>query len=189
MSEKLHSRPESHGSQHPEAKKHQEVLKKHHEKEAATARHEHAKNLKDIRSKIETEAKTRHEHTDKHQEHHKDTEEQQPTFINKELKDVAYQRTLKKTQSRLSAPSRLFSKTIHQPAVEAASEIAGKTIARPSGILSGGIFAFLGGSFFLWMAKHYGFQYNFLLFVLLFVSGFFLGLLIELVVHLIKQRS
>lgn len=188
MSEKLHKQPESHESEHPEAKRHHETLKRNLEKEAAASEHEHVKNLEHIRSKIDAETKAKREDIQEYKESPKKTAEQQPTFINKELKNAAYQRTLKKTQSKLSAPSRSFSKLIHQPAVEAVSEAAGKTVARPSGILAGGIFAFLGSSFFLWMARHYGFEYNFLLFALFFVGGFFLGLLAELIIRLIKHR-
>lgn len=185
MSEKLHLQHESHKTDHTEIKRHHENIKRKLEKDASKTEHEHAKNLEYIRSRVESEAE--HEPVKKHKELQNDSIENQPTFINKELKAAAYQRTLKKAQTRLSTPYRVFSKFIHQPVVETASEVAGKTVARPSGILTGGIMAFLGSSFFLWMAKYYGFEYNFLLFAVFFAGGFFLGLLIELVLRMVKR--
>src|SRR5690606_36501416 len=110
-------------------------------------------------------------------------------LANRELKDLAYRRTLKRVQSKLPAPARAFSKVIHNPAVEAASELAGKTVARPSGVLAGGVAAFLGSSLFLWVARHYGYEYNYVLFALCFVGGFFVGLLVEFGLRLANRRS
>lgn len=186
MSERLkHS-----GEQH-EAPKHsneqQEALQKSLEKEAKNATHEHAENLDKIRSEVESQAKTK-EASEKHAHGH-NKEKEKPVFINRELKSMAYQRTLRRTRQQLPTLARPFSSLIHQPGVEAVSDFAGKTVARPSGVLMGGITAFVGSSIFLWAAKHYGYEYNFLLFALFFVGGFFAGLLLELVIHLVQRKS
>lgn len=189
MSEKLHLKQEKHEAlRNNELDKHHEALKNSLEKKARSSRHEHAENLEKIRSKIDKEAKNKHEHDTRKQEKEK-PEKDQPVLVNRELKDMAYRRTLRRTQSKLSAPSRVFSKIIHQPAVEAVSEVAGKTIARPSGILVGGITAFLGSSLFLWIARHYGYEYNFLLFACFFVGGFFIGLFVELGLYMANRKS
>lgn len=188
MSERVrshHEKQEQHPSHHSEQ---QEALKKSIEKKAEQSTHEHAENIENIRSAVESEAEAKHEHTAKKNTERKQ-ETEQPTFVNRELKSMAYQRTLRRTQNKLPAPSRALSKVMHQPAIEAVSEVASKTIARPSGVLMGGITAFLGSSIFLWAAKYYGYEYNFLLFALFFIGGFFLGLLVELGLYLAKRRS
>jgi len=189
MSERLKHRGEHNENQHNDLQEHQEALKDQVEKAAERASHEHAKNIEKIRSTVETEAEAKHEHTAK-KKHEKDGPEvERPTFINKELKDLAYQRTLRRTRSKLSAPARVMSKFMHQPTVEAVSEVASKTVARPSGVLMGGIAAFIASSFFLWAARHYGYEYNFLLFALFFVGGFFIGLLVELGLYMADRKS
>lgn len=189
MSERLRSRSERQEAQNNVNREHQEAIRKNIEKKAEHATNEHVEKLDDIRSKIDTEATGKQEHSARKKQEKELKEKDHPTYVNKELKDLAYQRTLRRTQKKLPVPARALSKIMHQPAVEAVSEIAGKTVARPSGILAGGIIAFLGGSVFLWAARYYGFEYNFLLFAILFVGGYFLGLLIELGIYAINRSK
>lgn len=151
------------------------------------SRHEHAEQLEDIRAEAEAQAKTSDELLDKHH----DTDQPAPAtpLINKELKELKYQRTLQSVRKDLSAPERAFSKAVHNPLVDAVSEAGAKTVARPSGLLAGGIFAFLGSSVFLYIAKHYGYEYNFLLFALFFIGGFFVGLLLELLLRVLRRKA
>ncbi len=189
MSEQLKNRGEHKEAQSKELHDQQEALRKNIEKKAEQSSHEHAKNIEKIRTAVEVEAETKQEHAATKQKESSKETDQQPIYVNKELKDLAYQRTLRRARNKLSPPARMMSRVIHQPAVEAVSEVAGKTIARPSGILMGGIMAFFGSSAFLWAAKHYGFRYNFLLFALFFAGGFFVGLLIELGIYLAKRKN
>lgn len=108
-------------------------------------------------------------------------------LVGRDLKDIKYKRTLQSVRKGLSVPEKALSRVIHNPVVDAVSTAAEKTVARPSGLLVGSIFAFLGSSVFLYIAKHYGYQYNFLLFALLFIAGFGLGLVLELVFRLLKK--
>lgn len=170
---------------HELAGQQREAERQAHEK-ARASRHEHAEKLEDIRSTAEKEAVSSSE-TIQEQLKADQNESDQSRYVNRELKHMAYQRTLKRVRSRLPAPARTFSKFVHQPVVEAMSEVGAKTVARPSGILAGGIVAFLGSSVFLWISRHYGYEYNFLLFALLFVGGFFVGLLIELLLRLVRK--
>jgi hypothetical protein len=110
-----------------------------------------------------------------------------PTFVNHDLKVIARNRLLKQVRENLPKNQRVFSRIIHQPVVDNISEISGKTIGRPSGLLAGGICALLGSSIFLYIAKHYGYRYNFLLWVIFFVGGFVIGLLLEAVVALFRR--
>jgi len=104
----------------------------------------------------------------------------QDGYINRELKDMAFRRTMKQTRHHMGAPSRLVSKVIHQPIVEKVSEAASDTIARPSGIIGGGLFAVIGSFILLWITKHYGYEYNYLLFIIFMAVGFAFGLVVEL---------
>ncbi len=187
MSERLPSQHESHQSNNHELRKHKEALRQSAEKQAEASRHEHAEHIGEIRSKIEATSKSRAEHGHDGQQH-ENIESRQQGLVSNELKDMAYRRTLKRAQNKLPAPVRAFSKIVHNPTVDAASEITGKTIARPSGVLAGGIFAFLGSSLFLYITKHYGYEYNYLLFALFFVGGFFAGLLLELGLRLSNRK-
>jgi hypothetical protein len=102
---------------------------------------------------------------------------------------MKYKRTLQSVQKDLSTPEKALSKVIHNPTVDALSEVAGKTVARPSGFLTGAIFAFVGSSAFLWISKHYGYKYNFLLFVIFFGVGFVVGLVLEALLRLVHRKS
>lgn len=110
-------------------------------------------------------------------------------YVGRQLKDMTFQRTLTRIRHKLPATDKALSKVIHQPVVEAISQVGEKTVARPSGVLGGSIFAFLGSSLFLWASKHYGFRYNYLLFVIFFVGGFALGLALELLIHLARRKK
>ena len=103
--------------------------------------------------------------------------------VHKELKADAYQRMLTKTRQQLKAPDRVLSKIIHQPAIEAVSNVAAKTVARPSGILGGSIVALLGSAWLLYAAKHIGFTYNYLAFFFLLLIGFTLGVIGEFAIR------
>jgi len=148
--------------------------------------HDLHEKAEDARHEAKQEALSRDEILATHEEEEPE-EPQMP--VNNELKGMAYQRTLNRIRKDLSAPERSFSKVIHNKAVENFSEVAGKTVARPSGLLFGGIFAFIGSSLFLWASKHYGYEYNFLLFALFFVAGFALGLLLEILFRVGKKAK
>jgi hypothetical protein len=107
-----------------------------------------------------------------------------PHQVNRELKQITLRRELQQIRRKLPGPQRVLSKVIHQPVVRVVSETAGKTISRPSGLLGGGLVAFLGTTSYLYLARHLGFTYNYLVFLLLLAGGFILGLALELLVHL-----
>jgi hypothetical protein len=109
-------------------------------------------------------------------------------YIGGELQQVTLRRELQAIRRKLPAPQRALSKLVHQPGVRVASEAAGKTVSRPSGLLGGGLVALLGTSGYLYLAKHIGFTYNYGVFLILFAGGFALGLGIELLVHLLVSR-
>lgn len=186
MSEKLHHPSPEHHRAHPEheSREQAERLKHLHEK-AEKAEHGPQDNLETIKKSIESAAVSGKEYTKT------EKEAPQPTNygINKELKATAYRKVIKKTQSQLSAPERTFSRTIHNPTIDRVSEVAAKTVARPSGLLFGGIGAFIGTLFVFYISKRAGFTYNYLLFVLLFIGCYVAGVVLEGLLKLVRKAQ
>lgn len=182
MSEKLNIRPESHESQPtlhtPERAKH---LKSPEINPA-----EVAKDLKEARKHIAETARSEEENNpiEALQAAEKASRPATPTYVNRELKQITLRRELQHIQRKLPTPQRTLSKIVHQPVVRVVSEAAGKTVSRPSGLLGGGLMAFLGTTGYLYLARHVGFTYNYLIFLLLLVGGFLLGVGLELLVYL-----
>lgn len=114
---------------------------------------------------------------------------EQPLYVNHELKSLALNRTLSRVRRHLSAPNRLLSKVIHQPAVQSISEATAKTVARPTGLLTGSFVALVGSSLALYLARHYGFSYNYLLIFVLFAGGYIIGFIIDLAVWLWRRGA
>ncbi|MDZ7785785.1 MAG: hypothetical protein U5L95_01535 [Candidatus Saccharibacteria bacterium] len=137
-----------------------------------------------LREQVESTAETR-EHTPLNSQETKSP----PAYHQGDLKREGYKKTMKNVRSRLSPTQRAFSKVVHQKSVETISNAAGKTIARPSGVLGGGLIALAGSITVLYFAKHYGFQYNYTLFILLYAAGFVGGLLFEVLVRAKKRRG
>lgn len=106
-----------------------------------------------------------------------------PLHINRELKSITLHRELAAIRRKLNVPQRALSKVIHQPVISAVSEPLGKTLSRPSGLLGGGLVAFLGTSGYLLLAKRSGMPYSYFVFLALFAGGFVVGLVLELLVY------
>jgi hypothetical protein len=111
------------------------------------------------------------------------------TYVSRELKQMGFRRTLTNARLHMGKPAQLFSKAIHQPVVEKISEAAAPTVARPSGILGGGIAALLGSVILLYVSKHNGYQYNYFVFFVLFVGGFVAGMAVELLIRAFIRRK
>lgn len=101
-------------------------------------------------------------------------------WASKELVNQKYIHTLSSIRNRLRGPEKSFSKVIHQPIVERTSEILENTIARPSGLLFGGFFSFIGSLASYLLARRLGGELRFSVFAVFFVGGFFIGLIVEL---------
>lgn len=154
----------------------------HHETEKKLAEHE-AKaekqpNVHQLRSKIEKAALSSEEVRAK-AEHAKPHRPKKDEYVSRETKKLVYQRTLLTVRRRLSPMARATSKIIHRPAVEVLSEAAGKTVARPSGLLGGGLVAFTGTAAYYYVTRHYGYPYRPSVFLFLLVAGFLIGWFLE----------
>lgn len=90
-----------------------------------------------------------------------------------------YADTMRSVQQRLKPASRAFSRVIHTPAVEKASEMLEKTVARPS-ITAGATWtALIVGSIFYFTARHYGYMLSGSEMLFSFVVGALIGLVLE----------
>ncbi|HMS50248.1 MAG TPA: hypothetical protein PKA02_02290 [Candidatus Saccharibacteria bacterium] len=110
-------------------------------------------------------------------------------LISRDLRATMLQRTLTSIRKKLPLPYRSLSKVVHNKPVEVISSASEKTIARPIGLLGGGMAALGGSIFSFYMASHYGYKYNFLLYILLFIAGYIVftaGEFLFLLVH--RQR-
>jgi hypothetical protein len=166
MAEKLSHTPEHH--KHTPEQHHSAPEQHHHTPE----RHHHRENIAEIRHNAEHHAKSAHESQPQDESNDHAPKEH---FVNFEIKNLAYNRTMTRVRKQLSPVGRMFSKVIHQPVVDAVSEGVGKTVGRPSGILGGGLVALAGTTTYYYIAKHYGYDYNFGVFLLLLAAGFVAG--------------
>ncbi len=187
MSEKLRqSSHEIHIPSH-ESREHERRIAEQHEKAAEKAGHEN-KEIDKILQKIENQA----ESAESIKKHHLDNNQKinsVPIVAGGELRDRTLQRTIKGIQKKLPPLQKSFSKVIHNPAIDTVSEATSKTIARPSGLLFGGMASLIVSLLTMFISRYYGYRYNFLVGLLAFVGGFFLGLLIESVMRLTKHKS
>jgi tetrahydromethanopterin S-methyltransferase subunit G len=90
---------------------------------------------------------------------------------------------------RLSGNQKKFSKFVHNRSIENVSEVAGKTIIRPSGILAGSVVTLLGSIYYLYLTHNNNYEYNFYTATLLFLVGFALGLILEIVFNFFSKRT
>lgn len=107
----------------------------------------------------------------------------------KEFKANAYSQSLRRAQKQMSPIPRQFSKFIHKRGVEAVSNVGAATVARPSGLLFGGLFSVVSSLAILYICRHYGYEYNFFVGLAAFAGGFILGILIEGIYRLLKPKT
>ncbi len=100
-------------------------------------------------------------------------------YKSKEDKEYGFKATMHTVRKNMSAPEKQFSKFIHRPVIEKASEVAGSTVARPSGIAGASIAAFIGLLSLYGVAKFVGFTLSGSEMPLLLLCGFALGILAE----------
>jgi hypothetical protein len=180
MAERLEHHPESNETLTPRVEREPSKETAHHEKRHET--HHIKEELETITHKVEAEAKS-----GKELKVDKNPEQKQHHIVTKELKDESFKRTMQRTRKQLSKPERTLSKAIHQPVINAVSKVGEKTIARPTGILTGALVALIGSTYVLWTAKHYGYEYNYWIVFALFVGGYLVGLVIETLVYMLRR--
>lgn len=178
MSEQHHGSSHEHKESQSSHEVNSDALKQRHERELTQAEMQHGnkEQLEAIRSVIDKQAPLESEAV-----HHEEAtrSNHHPVLVNKQIKEMSFSRSMTRARKKLSAPSRAFSKVIHVEAIDKSSEFIGKTVARPSSMLSGAFFAFIGTSALLWATRYYGYEYNYLLVILLFVGGAIIGVVGE----------
>ncbi len=119
-------------------------------------------------------------------ENRKETEQSDPSPaerrkgpISKQEREKAFAKTMDEVQSHMSAPSRTFSKIIHNKAVEKTSEIVGNSVARPNAILSGAVCSFVLVLITYLVARAYGYQLSGTETIAAFGLGWVVGLVYD----------
>lgn len=189
MAEKLNIQPEAQKNS-PESQKsapehHQ--AKEHEPKSHENSKQEQQERLTSSREAIEKQARTSEDigrHDIGSERNH--TATPPPT---RELQAMAKDRLLRAVQRELPAPQRVLSKFVHAKPVEVVSAAGEKTIARPYGLLGGGLAAFVGSALTFYMAKHYGFKYNLFLFFTFFIAGYVIATVLEVIIRTVKHSS
>lgn len=167
--------------------KYKSTVEQHNQKEV----YDHKENINQQNETVETARRTVEKHAltkDVLALSEESTKTNSYHYVTKKIKSERYNFTLDHLRKHLSPTNQIFSKLIHKPVVETVSEIGSKTIARPSGILGGGLLALSGGLFIFVIAKKIGFSMPASLFILLFLIGFLIGVLIEFLLKVARRR-
>jgi flagellar biosynthesis GTPase FlhF len=180
-----HEQAHEHAQAHPEKRAERHLS----HAEEQQKKHEQEKNLEHARHEAAHEAQSAEEIADKLAGRAQESPQYEEMHANRELKEMAYQRLLNRARRHMSPYSRAMSHIIHQPIVETVSEVTGKTVGRPSGILGGGILALAGTTAYYYIAKHYGYNYNSFVFLLLLVCGFIAGWVLEIFYKTLRAFS
>jgi hypothetical protein len=147
------------------------------------------KQLESARSEVESVSTEQNKAQEALDEAEKPADAPAPQIVTRESKKAGLRQELKRLQRQEKLPARTLSKVVHQPVIRAASEVAGKSLTRPSGLLGGGLVAFLGTASYVYFTRHIGLQYNYFIFIALFIGGFAIGLVLELVVWALSARK
>jgi len=100
-------------------------------------------------------------------------------LINKKMREESYSRTMEQIQNELPAHEKIFSKIIHNKAIEKTSDIASNTITRPNAMLLGAIFAFILTLITYAIAKTIGYQLSGFETILAFIIGWLVGIIFD----------
>lgn len=165
---------------------HEQLSKKQeaaHEQARKSAEKDQSHRKQEAERQIAELAKTKKEHEQK-----PTSENRQPATIrSKADKEYGFRATMHSVRKEMSAPERQFSKFIHRPVVEKVSEVAGKTVARPSGIAGAAVAAFIGLLTVYGIAKFAGFTLSGSEMPLLLAGGFIMGLITEWLVKSLRS--
>ncbi|MCL1876772.1 hypothetical protein FWF74_01955 [Candidatus Saccharibacteria bacterium] len=104
-----------------------------------------------------------------------------PTKITAEQRDLEFRKIMSDVQNSMSWSERAFSKFIHIKAIEKIGVAIGSTVARPSAILTGSLFALVLPSIIYIIAKHYGYPLTGSESIIAFIAGWIVGTVIDLI--------
>lgn len=183
MVEKLNSRPEQlkdakelESVQHENQERLAEKLEKDAEK--LKAEREASANEQEARHEALEQAKSKE---DEQPQVEKAPEEEKAVSLTQKDLDARFNKTLEHIQKDMTPASKAFSKVIHNPVVDKASEAVGRTIARPNLILAGGIGTLTIGLAVYLFAKNYGYVLSGFEAMGSFIIGWAIGALVEFI--------
>lgn len=101
------------------------------------------------------------------------------THATKKQREDSYAAVMKQIRSEMNAPSRTFSKVIHNKTVERISDTIATTAARPNAVLAGSIAATFLTLFVFLVAKQYGYRLSGFETIGTFFVGWALGLIYD----------
>ncbi|HCR55846.1 TPA: hypothetical protein DIV49_02640 [Candidatus Saccharibacteria bacterium] len=93
--------------------------------------------------------------------------------------EANFKLTLNDAQKHMSAPSKAFSKVIHNKAVERTSDVVGATVARPNAVLAGSLSAFLFTLAIYLLARRNGYPLSGTETIAAFIVGWLVGNLFD----------
>ena len=99
----------------------------------------------------------------------------------KKALDASFDREMKDIRRQMPAPSRAFSKIIHNKTVERVSDAASKTIARPNAILAGSSFALVFTAVLYFWAKNAGYPLSGFETIAAFIIGWLTGIIFDFI--------
>ncbi len=103
--------------------------------------------------------------------------------------EAGFHATMKEVQEQMPAPSRAFSRVIHNKTVEKVSDVAATTVARPNAILSGAIFAFVLTLGIYLVAKNLGYPLSGFETIGAFILGWVIGIVYDFLKVMITGRK
>lgn len=163
--------PENERKLAAEREKHLERLKENRERSVEDA----PEKLEDVQHEAQEKALSKEDLRDTEPRESSPAERRNGP-ISKAERDASFKAIMEEERSQMSAPSRAFSRVIHNKTVEKASETVGATVARPNAILSGAIFAFILTLGTYLIAKNLGYPLSGFETIAAFALGWLLGI-------------
>lgn len=155
---------------------------------AAAEAEQNLDSIEIIRDRLEQVLGNQEKSTGERHEKHEKAASENRAPIGKHLQRHGRNQTLKVVRKQLPASQRVMSRLIHQAQVEAISNAAEGTVARPSGLLGAGVFSVITSLAVLYICRHYGYEYNFFIGLASLAAGFALGIIGEGLLRLAKPR-
>lgn len=165
-----------------------ELLKQDGAERSVELASERERNAEKVNEKAHDVESIKHEALEKAVSHEQESKNEsakiekqadRPLKNTKASRKAAFNKEMKAVQSEMSAPSRSFSKVIHNPVIEKTSDAIGSTIARPNAIVAGAVAAFiLTGALYIW-AKYAGYPLSGFESIGAFVVGWLVGIIFD----------
>lgn len=102
-------------------------------------------------------------------------------------KSEAFKHTMMQARSHMSVSQRIFSKVIHIRSIELISDALGRSLFRPTVIITGSLCALIFSSVMYLVAKHYGYELAGSEFLVAFVFGWLVGIILDYISLLLRS--